>query len=144
MNALERKPLPIYGNGSNIRDWLYVEDHVRALHLIAVKGRAGEKYNIGGANERSNIQVVQRICELMDRLSPCGAAHERLITFVDDRPATTIATRSTRRRSGTSLAGARRRHNQKTVRCYLDRRDWWAPLRDGVYRGERLGLLGTQ
>ncbi len=86
LNASEGKKLPVYGDGSNIRDWLYVEDHARALHLIVGKGRPGEKYNVGGANERSNIQVVRRICELMDQLSPSGAPHQRLITFVEDRP----------------------------------------------------------
>lgn len=147
LNALEGKPLPVYGNGSNVRDWLYVEDHARALHLIAVNGQPGEKYNVGGANERSNIQVVQRICELMDRLSPAGAPHARLITFVADRPghdhryaidATKIERTLGWRAHETFETGL-----DKTVRWYLERRDWWAPLRDGVYRGERLGLPGT-
>jgi dTDP-glucose 4,6-dehydratase len=147
LNALEGKPLPVYGDGSNIRDWLYVEDHARALHLVAVHGRPGEKYNVGGANERSNIQVVRRICELMDDLSPSGATHERLITFVEDRPghdcryaidAAKIQNELGWRAKETFETGL-----EKTVRWYLERRDWWAPLRDGVYRGERLGLLGT-
>ena len=147
LNALEGKPLPVYGDGSNVRDWLYVEDHARALHLIAVKGRLGEKYNVGGANERSNIQVVRRICELMDRLSPSTAPHERLITFVADRPghdrryaidATKIRNELSWRAQETFESGL-----EKTVRWYLERRDWWAPLRDGVYRGERLGLPAT-
>ena len=146
LNALEGKSLPVYGDGSNIRDWLYVEDHARALHLVAVKGRPGEKYNVGGANERSNIQVVRRICALMDRLSPAGAAHERLITFVEDRPghdfryaidAAKIQNELGWRAKETFETGL-----EKTVRWYLDRREWWAPLRDAVYRGERLGLTG--
>lgn len=145
LNALEGRKLPVYGDGSNIRDWLYVKDHARALHLIAVQGKLGEKYNVGGKNERSNIQVVQRICEVMDRLSPARAPHDRLITFVQDRPghdrryaidATKIERDLGWRAEDTFESGL-----EKTVRWYLDRRDWWAPLRDGVYRGERLGLL---
>jgi dTDP-glucose 4,6-dehydratase len=148
LNALEGKPLPVYGEGANIRDWLYVEDHARALHLIAVNGRVGEKYNVGGANERSNIQVVRRICELMDQLSPSGAPHARLITFVQDRPghdhryaidATKLEGELGWRAQETFETGL-----EKTVRWYLERRDWWMPLRDGVYRGERLGLLGAE
>jgi dTDP-glucose 4,6-dehydratase len=147
LNALEGKPLPVYGDGSNVRDWLFVEDHARALHLIAVKGRLGEKYNVGGANERSNIDVVRGICALMDRLSPSGRAHERLITFVEDRPghdhryaidATKVESELGWRAQETFETGL-----EKTVRWYLDRRDWWEPLREGVYRGERLGLIGT-
>jgi dTDP-glucose 4,6-dehydratase len=147
LNALEGKELPVYGDGSNIRDWLYVEDHARALHLIVMKGRPGEKYNIGGANERSNVQVVRRICDLMDRLSPSGAPHQRLITFVKDRPGHDLRYAIDAAKIQGEL-GWRAQENfetglEKTVRWYLDRRDWWAPLRDRVYRGERLGLLGT-
>jgi dTDP-glucose 4,6-dehydratase len=147
LNALEGQPLPVYGDGSNVRDWLFVEDHARALHLIAVKGRLGEKYNVGGSNERSNIDVVRGICALMDRLSPSGRPHERLITFVEDRPghdhryaidATKVESELGWRAQETFETGL-----EKTVRWYLDRRDWWEPLRDGIYRGERLGLLGT-
>lgn len=86
LNALHDKPLPVYGDGSNIRDWLYVDDHARALVMILEKGRAGEKYNIGGRNERTNLQVVERICDLMDAMAPKGHAHRDLITFVTDRP----------------------------------------------------------
>lgn len=145
LNALAGKALPVYGDGSNIRDWLYVEDHARALHLIATQGRVGEKYNVGGKNERSNIQVVRRICELMDRLSPSGAPHARLITFVADRPghdhryaidATKLERELGWRAQETFESGL-----EKTVRWYLERRDWWTPLRERVYGGERLGLL---
>jgi dTDP-glucose 4,6-dehydratase len=148
LNAIEGKQLPVYGDGSNIRDWLYVEDHARALHLIATRGAIGEKYNVGGGNERRNIDVVRSICALMDRLSPSGAPHERLIAFVEDRPghdrryaidATKIGRELGWRAQDTFATGL-----EKTVRWYLDRRDWWTPLRDGVYRGERLGLLGTE
>jgi dTDP-glucose 4,6-dehydratase len=148
LNALEGKPLPVYGDGSNVRDWLYVEDHARALHLIAAKGRIGEKYNVGGANERSNIQVVRRICELMDRLSPSGAPHARLITFVADRPGHdqryAIDATKLERELGWRAQETFETGLEKTISWYLERRDWWTPLRDGVYRGERLGLLGAE
>lgn len=147
LNALDGKPLPVYGNGSNVRDWLYVEDHARALHLIVTRGRLGEKYNVGGSNERSNLQVVKTICSLMDRMAPKKAAHESLINFVTDRPghdqryaidATKLQNELGWRAEETFDTGL-----EKTVRWYLDRRDWWAPIRDGVYRGERLGLVGA-
>ena len=86
LNALDEKPLPVYGDGSNVRDWLYVEDHARALHLILTKGRLGEKYNVGGRNERTNLAVVEAICDTLDRLVPTGSSRRRLITFVADRP----------------------------------------------------------
>ena len=86
LNALEEKPLPVYGDGSNVRDWLYVEDHARALHLILTEGRLGEKYNVGGRNERTNLAVVEAICDTLDRLVPAGSPRRRLITFVADRP----------------------------------------------------------
>jgi dTDP-glucose 4,6-dehydratase len=147
LNALEGKPLPVYGNGSNVRDWLYVEDHARALHLIVTQGRLGEKYNVGGANERSNLQVVKTICSLMDRLAPKSASHDSLINFVTDRPghdqryaidATKLQNELGWRAQETFETGL-----EKTVRWYLDRRDWWSPIRDGVYSGERLGLVGA-
>ena len=86
LNALEGKPLPVYGNGSNVRDWLHVDDHVRSLFLILRRGRIGEKYNVGGRNEQTNLGVVERICDLMDRHNPAGASHRRHISFVTDRP----------------------------------------------------------
>jgi len=146
LNALEGKRLPVYGNGSNVRDWLYVEDHARALYLIATKGRPGEKYNVGGNNERSNIEVVRRICALMDQLRPASAPHDRLIEFVADRPGHDhrYAIDATRLRDE---LGWKPQENfdsgiEKTVRWYLDNEHWWRPLRGGVYGGERLGVLG--
>ncbi|ETR76344.1 dTDP-glucose 4,6-dehydratase [Afipia sp. P52-10] len=145
LNALEGKPLPVYGNGSNVRDWLYVEDHARALHLIVTEGRLGEKYNVGGSNERSNLQVVQAICHLMDRLAPKPAPHESLISFVTDRPGHdqryAIDASKLQRQLGWRAEETFDTGLEKTVRWYLDRRDWWAPIRDRVYRGERLGLV---
>ena len=145
LNALEGKRLPVYGDGSNVRDWLYVEDHARALALIAAEGRPGETYNVGGRNERTNLQVVQGVCDLVDELAgPLPSGSRRgLITFVADRPghdhryaidATKLETELGWRAQESFDTGLRR-----TVRWYLDRRDWWEPLR-ARYSGERLGL----
>lgn len=146
LNALEGKPLPVYGNGANIRDWLYVEDHARALDIIAERGRIGETYNVGGRNERRNIDVVRRICTLLDAMRPEGGPHERLIEFVTDRPghdaryaidATKLETELGWKAEETFDTGI-----EKTVRWYLENEWWWAPLRKG-YDGQRLGLLKT-
>jgi dTDP-glucose 4,6-dehydratase len=145
LNALAGKTLPVYGDGSNIRDWLYVEDHARALHLICAKGRIGETYNVGGRNERSNLSVVHRICELMDELRPYARPHAELISFVTDRPghdhryaidASKLETELSWRALETFETGI-----DKTVRWYLDNEAWWRPLRGSVYSGERLGVL---
>ncbi len=133
LNALEGKPLPVYGDGANVRDWLYVEDHARALHLILTRGRPGEKYNVGGGNERTNLAVVEAICDALDRLVPAGDSRRRLITFVPDRPghdrryaidATKLETRARLAAAGDIRTGL-----AKTVRWYLDNRAWWEPLR---------------
>ena len=144
LNALEGKPLPVYGNGANIRDWLYVEDHARALDLIAERGRPGETYNVGGRNERKNLDVVQRICALMDRYHPAGAPHDRLITYVADRPGHDARYAIDATKLETEL-GWKAEENfesgiDKTVDWYLTNDWWWAPLRKG-YDGSRLGLL---
>ncbi|MDH6263540.1 dTDP-glucose 4,6-dehydratase [Bradyrhizobium sp. BR13661] len=145
LNALDRKRLPVYGDGSNIRDWLFVEDHARALGIILAKGKPGHTYNVGGRNERANIDVVRQICSWMDRLRPSDKSCHELIEFVADRPghdqryaidATKLETDLGWRALETFETGI-----EKTVRWYLDRRDWWAPLRDKVYGGERLGLV---
>lgn len=146
LNALEGKPLPVYGDGTNIRDWLYVEDHAKALVQILTKGRIGEKYNVGGRNEQRNIDVVRTICDLMDRHAPkVGKSHHDLITYVTDRPghdhryaidATKLETELGWRAAETFATGI-----EKTVRWYLDNEAWWRPLRDNVYTGERLGVL---
>jgi len=145
LNALEGKPLPVYGDGSNIRDWLYVDDHARALHLICSKGRLGETYNVGGRNERKNIDVVRRICAIMDELRPQGAPHDRLITFVTDRPGHDHRYAIDATKLETEL-GWKAQENfdtgiLKTVEWYLANETWWRPLRGGVYSGERLGML---
>ncbi len=147
LNALEGKPLPVYGDGSNVRDWLYVEDHARALTLIAERGEPGRTYNVGGRNERSNLVVVETVCDLVDELAgPMGSGSRReLITFVSDRPghdqryaidATRLETELGWRAQETFDTGLRR-----TVQWYLDHPDWWRPIREGRYAGERLGLV---
>ena len=145
LNALHGKPLPVYGDGLNVRDWLYVEDHARALHLIASKGRLGETYNVGGRNERTNIDVVRTICSILDRLAPKTYAHADLITFVTDRPGHDARYAIDATKLETEL-GWRAQENfetgiEKTVAWYLANEAWWRPLRDRVYAGERLGVL---
>jgi dTDP-glucose 4,6-dehydratase len=144
LNALNGEPLPVYGNGSNIRDWLFVDDHARALGLILEKGLPGETYNVGGRNERRNIDVVKQICTCLNELRSSETRHERLITHVADRPghdqryaidASKLEADLGWRAQETFETGIKR-----TVRWYLDRDDWWRPLRNHVYRGERLGL----
>ena len=146
LNALEGKPLPVYGQGQNVRDWLFVDDHVRALLAIAEKGRIGESYNVGGNSERTNIDVVKTICRLMDELAPDTGigAHEKLITFVRDRPGHdlryAIDAGKIRDELGWSPQESFETALEKTVRWYLDNREWWERVRHGGYRGERLGL----
>ncbi|KGJ03258.1 dTDP-glucose 4,6-dehydratase [Paracoccus versutus] len=143
LNALHGRPIPVYGDGGNIRDWLYVEDHADALLLVLEKGVIGRSYNIGGENEAKNIDLVRTICAHMDRLRPDAAPHDRLITFVTDRPGhdrryaidpTRIREELGWRPSVTVEEGLAR-----TVEWYLENEDWWRPLlsRQGV--GERLG-----
>jgi dTDP-glucose 4,6-dehydratase len=144
LNGLHDEPLPVYGDGANIRDWLFVDDHARALGLILEKGSPGQTYNVGGRNERRNIDVVRQICGCLDTIRKTGRPHDRLISFVTDRPghdrryaidATKIETELGWRAEETFETGI-----QKTVSWYFERGDWWKPLRDNVYRGERLGL----
>ncbi len=144
LNALEGKPLPVYGRGDNIRDWLYVEDHARALWTVLTRGRLGEKYNVGGRNERTNLHVVETICDVLDGLKPGARPRRDLIAFVPDRPghdqryaidAGKIEAELGWRARETFETGIRR-----TVRWYLDNDWWWRPLRERVYGGERLGL----
>ncbi|MEN8220074.1 MAG: dTDP-glucose 4,6-dehydratase [Pseudomonadota bacterium] len=144
INALAGKPLPVYGKGENVRDWLYVDDHARALCLVLEQGQVGETYNIGGHNEKTNLEVVQTLCHILDEMQPTSAPHNQLITFVTDRPghdlryaidASTIQKTLGWQPLETFETGLR-----KTVQWYLDNRDWWQRVRDGSYRGERLGL----
>jgi len=144
LNALEGKPLPVYGKGENVRDWLYVEDHARALLLIAERGRVGHGYNVGADCERSNIAVVRAICALMDELAPDSIGpHERLITFVADRPGHDLRyamdARKIRQELGWAPQETFATGLRKTVAWYLTNRAWWERIRSSVYRGERLG-----
>lgn len=145
LNALEGKPLPVYGKGENVRDWLYVDDHARALILAAERGQPGETYAIGGHNERRNIDVVRAICALVDELAPNAAIgpREGLISYVADRPGHdlryAIDAAKIERDLGWRPAETFESGLRKTVEWYLANRDWWERVRSGVYRGERLG-----
>lgn len=144
LNALHGRELPVYGAGENVRDWLYVEDHAAALELVLAHGSPGETYNVGGRNERRNIDVVRAICGLLDRLRPAGTPHERLIRFVADRPGHdqryAIDAGKLERELGWRAAETFDTGLERTVRWYLANEWWWRPLRDKVYAGERLGL----
>ncbi len=145
LNALHDKPLPVYGDGSNVRDWLFVDDHARALAMIVMRGRPGEKYNVGGGNERRNIDIVRRICEILDRLAPASSPHENLIAFVRDRPGHdqryAIDADKIERELGWRARETFDTGIEKTVEWYCANEWWWRPLRDQHYSGERLGLL---
>jgi dTDP-glucose 4,6-dehydratase len=145
LNALEGKPLPVYGDGLNIRDWLYVEDHARALVLVLTKGRLGAKYNVGGRSERTNLQVVNAICDVLDELVPASRPRRSLITFVKDRPGHdrryAIDPAQIERELGWRATESFETGLRKTIQWYLDNRPWWQAVRDGVYGGERLGLI---
>ncbi|PCK82211.1 dTDP-glucose 4,6-dehydratase [Rhizobium sophoriradicis] len=145
LNALGGKPLPVYGNGANVRDWLYVEDHARALYTIASRGRPGEKYNVGGRNERRNIDVVHRICAILDGVYSDKAPHARLITNVTDRPGHdaryAIDASKLESELGWKAQETFETGIEKTVRWYLNNEWWWRPLRETVYSGERLGVF---
>lgn len=147
LNALEGKTLPIYGNGSNIRDWIYVEDHAEALCLALFRGTPGDTYCFGSRQERTNIQVVRTICKVLDRLMPAKTGpRERLINFVSDRPghdfryamAPTVAEKE---------LGWKARYDfetglERTIRWYIDNESWWEPIRSSLYCGQRLGVRG--
>jgi len=147
LRGLDGKPMPVYGKGENVRDWLFVEDHARALIAVIQKGRLGEVYNIGGSAERRNIDVVNAICDLLDEMAPSGHAHRELISFVTDRPGHDLryAIDATKIRSE---LGWQPRENfetglAKTVRWYLDNKPWWQRILSGSYRTERLGLTSV-
>ena len=146
LNALDGKALPIYGKGNQIRDWLFVEDHARALYKVVTEGKVGETYNIGGHNEKQNIEVVKTICHILDELRPQanGQPYESLITFVKDRPghdlryaidASKIANELNWTPTETFDSGIR-----KTVEWYLSNMDWCSRVQDGSYQRERLGI----
>jgi dTDP-glucose 4,6-dehydratase len=144
LNAREGKALPVYGDGMNVRDWLHVEDHARALSMILTRGRCGERYNVGGRNEQTNLAVVQRICDILDSLEPTTTPRRSLITFVEDRPGHdrryAIDAGKLEREIGWRAKETFASGLEKTVRWYLSNESWWGPLRRRVYAGERLGL----
>ena len=150
LNALEGKPLPIYGKGDQIRDWLHVDDHARALRLVLETGKTGETYNIGGHNEKTNLEVVKTICNLLDKLVPDSPyiPHESLITYVTDRPghdqryaidADKIAAELGWTPEETFESGI-----EKTIHWYLDNAEWCQHVQDGSYQSERLGTNSSE
>ncbi len=145
LNALEGKPLPVYGRGENIRDWLHVDDHAEALELVLSRGRIGESYNVGGRAERSNLQVVEAISDLVDQRRPLadGRSHRSLISFVDDRPGHdrryAIDSTKIEQELGWKASHGFEAGLAETVDWFLANEWWWRPIREGKYRGERLG-----
>jgi dTDP-glucose 4,6-dehydratase len=144
LNALAAKPIPVYGAGENVRDWLFVEDHADALLTVVSNGQVGRSYNIGGENEARNIDLVRMICALMDEMVPDGAPHDRLITFVTDRPGHdlryAIDPKRMRGELGWRPSVTLEEGLRRTVRWYLDNRDWWQALQDRDGVGQRLGV----
>lgn len=144
LNALAAKPIPVYGAGENVRDWLFVEDHADALLTVVSKGQVGRSYNIGGENEARNIDLVRMICALMDEMVPDGAPHDRLISFVTDRPGHdlryAIDPKRMRGELGWRPSVTLEEGLRRTVRWYLDNRDWWQALQDRDGVGQRLGV----
>jgi dTDP-glucose 4,6-dehydratase len=145
LNAFQGRPISVYGNGSNIRDWLYVEDHARGLITLLRNGRLGEKYNFGGNSERTNIEVVKLICDILDRVAPTRRPRRSLIIFVADRRGhdRRYAMDASKARSELGWAPLFSFDNglEQTIKWYLDNPQWWMPLREHVYKGERLGLV---
>ena len=145
LTALEGKPLPVYGKGENVRDWLYVDDHAKALELVLTKGVVGDSYNVGGRNERTNLQVVETICDVLDARVPLarGRSRRELISFVTDRPGHdrryAIDASKIERELGWKAEESFDTGLARTVDWYLDNRWWWEPIRSGSYGGERLG-----
>lgn len=146
LNALDAKPLPVYGNGQQIRDWLFVEDHARALYKVVTEGVVGETYNIGGHNEKQNIEVVKTICKILDELKPqsSGQSYESWITFVKDRPGHdlryAIDAAKIKNELGWSPTETFETGIRKTVEWYLNNLEWCRRVQDGSYQRERLGV----
>jgi dTDP-glucose 4,6-dehydratase len=138
LNALEGKPLPVYGDGLNVRDWLYVGDHCDAVRLVLERGRPGETYNIGGNSEKRNIDVLQTLCAILDRVHPSGAPHAKLVTYVKDRPGHdrryAIDATRLRRELDWQPRTSFEQGMERTVQWYLDHMDWVRSVTSGAYR----------
>ncbi|NVJ71004.1 MAG: dTDP-glucose 4,6-dehydratase [Alphaproteobacteria bacterium] len=143
LNALDGKQLPVYGDGSNVRDWLYVDDHAKALFTIMTTGKLGEKYNVGGRNERTNLEVVERICDILEELRPKNTPYREQITFVTDRPGhdARYAIDATKLEDELGWKAEENFESgiKKTIQWYLDNEWWWGPLRG--HAEERKGVL---
>lgn len=143
LNALAGRPLPIYGKGDQIRDWLYVEDHARALHTVITQGKIGQTYNIGGHNERQNIQVVKQICKILDELQPADRPYDELITHVTDRPGHdrryAIDSSKMQNQLGWTPRETFETGIRKTIQWYLDNQVWWQNVLSGSYKLQRIG-----
>jgi dTDP-glucose 4,6-dehydratase len=148
LNAIEGKPLPVYGSGSNVRDWLYVDDHAEGLISLLTRGRPGEKYNFGGNSERTNLDVVELICDVLDQMVPMRSRRRSLITFVKDRPGHDLRYAIDASKAHHELGWKPNRTFEEgmaqTVRWYLESRTWWEAPRSNVYDGTRLGLPEMQ
>src|SRR5438876_2328996 len=146
LNAIDGRPLPIYGDGGNVRDWLHVDDHCAGLLLVLRQGRPGEKYNIGGGNERTNLELVDRVCDILDAVKPAASSRRALKTFVPDRPGHdrryAIDATKIRRELGWAPRHTFEDGLEATVRWYLDHRGWCDAVQAGRYDRQRLGLGG--
>ena len=146
LNCLEEKPLPVYGTGENIRDWLYVEDHCDAIYTILQKGTIGETYNVGGNNEIKNIQIVEVICDVLNDIHPAGSgkSYHELITFVKDRPGHdfryAIDASKLKKEIGWEPKESFNTGIQKTIKWYLKNEEWWKTIQENTYKQERLGI----
>ena len=146
LNCLEEKPLPVYGTGENIRDWLYVEDHCDAIYTILQKGTIGETYNVGGNNEIKNIQIVEVICDILNDIHPAGSgkSYHELITFVKDRPGHdfryAIDASKLKKEIGWEPKESFNTGIQKTIEWYLKNEEWWKTIQENTYKQERLGI----
>ena len=146
LNCLEEKPLPVYGTGENIRDWLYVEDHCDAIYTILQKGTIGETYNVGGNNEIKNIQIVEEICDVLNDIHPAGSgkSYHELITFVKDRPGHdfryAIDASKLKKEIGWEPKESFNTGIQKTIEWYLKNEEWWKTIQEDTYKQERLGI----
>ena len=147
LNCLQEKPLPVYGTGENIRDWLFVDDHCDAIHTIIEKGEIGETYNVGGNNEIKNIDIVKTICNLLDNIRPSEnlKSYQELITFVKDRPGHdlryAIDSSKLQNKLGWSPKETFETGIRKTIEWYLDNKTWWQEIQNNTYQQERLGVL---